>query len=92
MASDSSTDNAKPRSLSSAEIDKILSMTLIANLATLGENNSIHIVPMWFIRIGNDICIPTSRHSQIQEPQNNTTRVSDDRYFPRGSRLERGID
>ena len=64
MASNSSAENVKPPSLSSAEIDKILSMTLIANLATLGEDNSIHIVPMWFIRIGNDICIPTSRHTR----------------------------
>jgi general stress protein 26 len=39
-------------------------MTLIANLATLGEGNAIHIVPMWFIRLGNDICIPTSRHTR----------------------------
>lgn len=64
MTSNSSAENVKPRSLSSAEIDKILSMTLIANLATLGKDNSIHIVPMWFIRIGNDICIPTSRHTR----------------------------
>lgn len=64
MASNSSAENVKPPSLSSDEIDKILSMTLIANLATLGEDNSIHIVPMWFIRIGNDICIPTSRHTR----------------------------
>ena len=64
MTSNSSAENIKPPSLSSAEIDKILSMTLIANLATLGEDNSIHIVPMWFIRIGNDICIPTSRHTR----------------------------
>jgi len=49
-------------SLTPSEIDKILSMTLIANLATLGEDDTIHIVPMWFVRLGNDICIPTSRH------------------------------
>ena len=64
MASNSSAENVKLPSLSSAEIDKILSMTLIADLATLGGYNSIHIVPMWFIRIGNDICIPTSRHTR----------------------------
>ena len=64
MTSNSSAENVKPRSLSSAEIDKILSMTLIANLATLGKDNSIHIVPMWFIRIGNDICISTSRNTR----------------------------
>lgn len=64
MASSSNPENTKPPSLSSAEIDKILSMTLIANLATLGGDNNIHIVPMWFIRIGDDICIPTSRHTR----------------------------
>jgi nitroimidazol reductase NimA-like FMN-containing flavoprotein (pyridoxamine 5'-phosphate oxidase superfamily) len=61
MVSNSSPKNVKHPSLSSTEIDKILSMTLIANLATLGEDYIIHIVPMWFIRIGNYICVPTSR-------------------------------
>lgn len=64
MDSNSSSENVKPPTLSSAEINKILSMTLFANLATLGEDNTIHIVPMWFIRLGNDICIPTSRHTR----------------------------
>src|SRR4249919_4209497 len=54
----------KPLSLTRQEIDKILSMTLIAKLATLDYEGGIHIVPMWFIRIGNDICIPTSRHTR----------------------------
>jgi nitroimidazol reductase NimA-like FMN-containing flavoprotein (pyridoxamine 5'-phosphate oxidase superfamily) len=49
--------------LSSAEIDKILSMTLIANLATLDQDEGIHVLPMWFLRVGNDICIPTSSHT-----------------------------
>jgi nitroimidazol reductase NimA-like FMN-containing flavoprotein (pyridoxamine 5'-phosphate oxidase superfamily) len=49
--------------LSSAEIDNLLSMTLIANLATLDHDGGIHILPMWFLWIGNDICIPTSRHT-----------------------------
>src|SRR5678809_1369836 len=62
MVSNSTSGNdVKSHSLTTAEINKILSMTLIANLATLGEDNTIHIVPMWFIRIGNDICVPTSR-------------------------------
>jgi nitroimidazol reductase NimA-like FMN-containing flavoprotein (pyridoxamine 5'-phosphate oxidase superfamily) len=47
--------------LRSTEIDELLSMTLIANLATLDEDGGIHLLPMWFLRIGNDICIPTSR-------------------------------
>lgn len=65
MACNSSSDHdVRFPSLTPLEIDKILSMTLIANLATLGEDDSIHIVPMWFIRLGNDICIPTSRHTR----------------------------
>jgi nitroimidazol reductase NimA-like FMN-containing flavoprotein (pyridoxamine 5'-phosphate oxidase superfamily) len=54
----------KPPVLSSAEIDELLSMRLIANLATLDDDDrSIHLLPMWFLRIGNDICIPTSHHT-----------------------------
>jgi nitroimidazol reductase NimA-like FMN-containing flavoprotein (pyridoxamine 5'-phosphate oxidase superfamily) len=56
----------KPPALSSTEIDKLLSMRLIANLATLDDDNdkgSIHLLPIWFLRIGNDICIPTSHHT-----------------------------
>ncbi|HEY9386699.1 MAG TPA: pyridoxamine 5'-phosphate oxidase family protein [Nitrososphaeraceae archaeon] len=53
----------RPPVLSSAEIDELLSMTLIANLATLDDDGSIHLLPMWFLRIGNDICIPTSHHT-----------------------------
>jgi hypothetical protein len=49
----------KPPVLGSDEIDRILSMTLIANLGTIDNDGSIHLVPMWFLRIGNDICIPT---------------------------------
>ncbi|MDW0342495.1 MAG: pyridoxamine 5'-phosphate oxidase family protein [Nitrososphaeraceae archaeon] len=65
MASNSSSGHdVRTPSLTPSEIDKILSMTLIANLATLGEDDTIHIVPMWFIRLGNDICIPTSRHTR----------------------------
>ena len=65
MVSNSSSEkDVKPPSLTADEIDKLLSMTVIANLATLGQDDTIHIVPMWFIRIGNDICIPTSRHTR----------------------------
>ena len=53
----------KPPILSSAEIDELLSKTLIANLATLDNDGGIHILPMWFLRIGNDIYIPTSHHT-----------------------------
>jgi nitroimidazol reductase NimA-like FMN-containing flavoprotein (pyridoxamine 5'-phosphate oxidase superfamily) len=54
----------RPPVLSSAEIDKLLSMRLIANLATLDQDDGgIHLLPMWFLRVGNDICIPTSSHT-----------------------------
>jgi nitroimidazol reductase NimA-like FMN-containing flavoprotein (pyridoxamine 5'-phosphate oxidase superfamily) len=53
----------KPPVLSSIEIDELLSKTLIANLATLDNDGGIHILPMWFLRIDNDICIPTSSHT-----------------------------
>jgi hypothetical protein len=58
----------RPLVLSPVEIDDLLSMTLIANLATLDDDESIHILPMWFLRIGNYVCIPTSRHTQVSEP------------------------
>jgi general stress protein 26 len=58
-----STATTKPAVLSSAEIDKLLSMTLIANLGTTNEDGSIHLLPMWFIQIGNEICIPTSSNT-----------------------------
>jgi hypothetical protein len=61
MTSSSPEDKSnRPLVLSPAEIDELLSMTLIANLATLDEDGGIHIVPMWFLRVGSDICIPTS--------------------------------
>lgn len=53
----------KPLVLGSDEIDKILSNTLIANLGTIDNDGGIHLIPMWFLRIGNDICIPTSHHT-----------------------------
>ncbi len=58
-----STDAAanKPPILSTSEIYDLLSKTLIANLATIDKDGGIHILPIWFLRIGNDICIPTSR-------------------------------
>jgi general stress protein 26 len=65
MTSYSSPDPAenKPQILDSIEIDKLLSMTIIANLATIDEDGGIHLLPMWFLRMENDICIPTSRHT-----------------------------
>ena len=66
MTSHHCTSTNKPMALSSVEIDKLLSMRLIANLATLDEDGSIHLMPMWFLRIDNNICIPTSRYTQYR--------------------------
>ena len=49
----------KPGVLSSDEINKLFSITLIANLGTTDNDGTIHLLPMWFMRIGNGICIPT---------------------------------
>ena len=38
-------------------------MRLIANLATVDDDGSIHLVPMWFLRVDDDICIPTSHNT-----------------------------
>jgi nitroimidazol reductase NimA-like FMN-containing flavoprotein (pyridoxamine 5'-phosphate oxidase superfamily) len=59
----SNTSTTSPTDLSSTEIDQLLSKILIANMATLDNNGDVHILPMWFLRIGNDICIPTSSHT-----------------------------
>jgi len=38
-------------------------LTLIANLGTNDEDGAIHLIPMWFLRVENYICIPTSHHT-----------------------------
>ena len=53
----------RPPVLAPADIEKLLSMRLIANLATIDDDGGIHMVPMWFLRIADDICIPTSRNT-----------------------------
>lgn len=62
-SSSSQSSGEKPLVLDSVEIDNLLSMTLIANLGTIDEDGGIHLIPMWFLRIENDICIPTSHHT-----------------------------
>lgn len=66
----------KPPVLSPSEIDEPLSMTLIANLATIDEDGGIHLLPMWFLRMENDICIPTSRYTHKYRNLRARPRVS----------------
>ena len=53
----------RPPVLTSAEVQKLLSMRLISNLATIDDDGGIHLAPMWFLRVADDICIPTSRNT-----------------------------
>jgi nitroimidazol reductase NimA-like FMN-containing flavoprotein (pyridoxamine 5'-phosphate oxidase superfamily) len=53
-----------PPRLSTEQIDELLAMRLIANLATIGDDGSVHLVPMWFKRDGNFIFIPTSQFTR----------------------------
>lgn len=53
-----------PLKLSRAEIDRLLEQRLIANLATVNDDGSVHLVAMWFRRHGDRILIPTSHHTR----------------------------
>jgi nitroimidazol reductase NimA-like FMN-containing flavoprotein (pyridoxamine 5'-phosphate oxidase superfamily) len=72
----SDADSIKPPILSPAEIDDILSKTLIAKLATLDNDGGIHILRMWFLSIGNDMRIPTSHHTHKYRNLNARPRAS----------------
>lgn len=50
--------------LSRDEIDELLELRLLARLATFDLDGSIHVVPMWYQRIGDAIAIPTSRFTR----------------------------
>jgi nitroimidazol reductase NimA-like FMN-containing flavoprotein (pyridoxamine 5'-phosphate oxidase superfamily) len=53
-----------PPRLSIEQIDELLEMRLIANLGTISDDGSIHVVPMWFKRDGEFILIPTSQFTR----------------------------
>lgn len=55
---------AKPSTLRSASIDALLEKRLIASLATLDADGTVHLVPMWFRRLGEFILIPTSSRTR----------------------------
>jgi PPOX class probable F420-dependent enzyme len=57
-------DAVMPLTLSDAEIDELLAMRLIANLATVNPDGSVHLVAMWFRRDGDRILFPTSHHTR----------------------------
>jgi nitroimidazol reductase NimA-like FMN-containing flavoprotein (pyridoxamine 5'-phosphate oxidase superfamily) len=53
-----------PLRLSAAEIDALLEQRLIANLASVNPDGSVHLIAMWFRRDGDRILFPTSHHTR----------------------------
>jgi len=53
-----------PPRLSTEQINELLAMRLIAHLGTIGDDGSVHLVPMWFKRDDNFILIPTSQFTR----------------------------
>jgi PPOX class probable F420-dependent enzyme len=53
-----------PLQLSPAEIDELLDARLIANLASINPNGTVHLVAMWFRREGDSLLFPTSHHTR----------------------------
>jgi nitroimidazol reductase NimA-like FMN-containing flavoprotein (pyridoxamine 5'-phosphate oxidase superfamily) len=66
----------RPPVLDPAEIQNLLSMRLIANLATIDDDGGIHLVLMWFLRVADDICIPTSRNTHKYDNLRKRPRAS----------------
>jgi PPOX class probable F420-dependent enzyme len=57
-------EDVLPLQLSQAEVDELLEARLIANLASINPNGTVHLVAMWFRRDGDSILFPTSRHTR----------------------------
>jgi general stress protein 26 len=53
-----------PLQLTGAEVDELLDRRLIANLASINPNGTVHLVAMWFRRDGDSILFPTSHHTR----------------------------
>jgi PPOX class probable F420-dependent enzyme len=53
-----------PFRLSPGEVDELLEARLIANLASINPNGTVHLVAMWFRRDGDSILFPTSHHTR----------------------------
>ena len=68
-----------PLRLSGAEIDALLEQRLIANLASINPDGSVHLIAMWFRRDGDRILFPTSHHTRkarnLRERPNATVMV-----------------
>jgi PPOX class probable F420-dependent enzyme len=57
-------EDVLPLQLSDAEVDELLNGRLIANLASINPNGTVHLVAMWFRRDGDSLLFPTSHHTR----------------------------
>jgi PPOX class probable F420-dependent enzyme len=57
-------------------VRELLEATLIANLATLEEDGSVHLVAMWFLWDGESILIPTSARTRKAKNLRRDPRVT----------------
>jgi PPOX class probable F420-dependent enzyme len=55
---------------------EVLSLRLIASLATLGDDGSVHLVPMWFRWDGQAVLIPTSGRTRKVRNLRRTPRAT----------------
>lgn len=60
----SSQPNVLPLRLADAEIDEFLERRLIASLASLNSDGTVHVVAMWFRREGSTLLFPTSSRTR----------------------------
>jgi general stress protein 26 len=63
-AADADAIAVMPLRLSAEEIDELLELRLIANLASINPNGSVHLVAMWFRRDGDRLLFPTSHRTR----------------------------
>jgi PPOX class probable F420-dependent enzyme len=61
---DPAAQDVLPLGLSADEIDALLEARMIANLASINPNGTVHLVAMWFRREGDAILMPTSSHTR----------------------------
>jgi PPOX class probable F420-dependent enzyme len=69
--------------LSSSLAGELLSLRLIANLATLNPNGSVHLVGMWFLWDGESVLLPTSaatrKAKNVERDPRATVMIDDSR-------------
>ncbi len=69
--------------LSDPLVAELLSARLIASLATLNKDGSVHVVPMWFLWDGDALLVPTSKATRklrnVERDDRATVMIDDSR-------------